>query len=53
MISLSFDSEYHGNVLRGRRHGAGMFRHGQSTLTYEGEWNMGNMHGKVCAYLLY
>ncbi|CAF1003902.1 unnamed protein product [Adineta steineri] len=39
-------SEYHGDVLRGRRHGTGVFRHGQSPLTYEGEWNMGNMHGR-------
>jgi hypothetical protein len=42
-----FDSVYQGDVYRGRRHGTGIFRHGQSPLTYEGEWNMGNMHGKV------
>jgi len=47
-----FSSVYQGDVYRGRRHGTGIFRHGQSPLTYEGEWNMGNMHGKVCSYLI-
>ncbi len=46
-------SVYQGDVYRGRRHGTGTFRHGQSPLTYEGEWNMGNMHGKVCSCSLY
>ena len=43
-----FFSVYQGDVYRGRRHGTGIFRHGLSPLTYEGEWHMGNMHGKVC-----
>jgi hypothetical protein len=49
-ISINIYSVYQGDVYRGRRHGTGVFRHGQSPLTYEGEWNMGNMHGKVCEY---
>jgi hypothetical protein len=48
LFQLIFRSVYQGDVCRGRRHGTGIFRHGQSPLTYEGEWNMGNMHGKVC-----
>lgn len=47
--SVPIDSVYQGDVYRGRRHGTGIFRHGQNPLTYEGEWNMGNMHGKVCS----
>lgn len=45
--SISIDSDYRGDVYRGRRHGTGVFRHGQNPLTYDGEWNMGNMHGRV------
>ena len=45
--SLCIFSTYQGDVLRGRRHGTGVFRHGQKSLTYEGDWNMGNIHGKV------
>lgn len=44
---LCIFSTYQGDVLRGRRHGTGVFRHGQHPLTYEGDWNMGNIHGKV------
>ncbi|CAF4731152.1 unnamed protein product, partial [Rotaria magnacalcarata] len=40
-------SVYQGDVYRGRRHGTGIFRHGKNPLTYEGEWHMGHMHGKV------
>ncbi|CAF3379397.1 unnamed protein product [Rotaria socialis] len=39
-------SVYQGDVYRGRRHGTGIFRHGKSLLTYEGEWRMGHIHGK-------
>lgn len=48
-IFIDFSSsEYQGDVSHGRRHGTGVFRHGQSSLIYEGEWNKGNIHGKVC-----
>jgi hypothetical protein len=46
-LVLCIFSNYQGDVLRGRRHGTGIFRHGQKPLNYEGEWNMGNIHGKV------
>lgn len=39
-------SVYQGDIYHGRRHGTGVFRHGLSPLTYDGEWQMGNMHGK-------
>lgn len=49
MMNILIFSDYQGDVYRGRRHGTGVFRYGKSPLTYEGEWHMGNMHGKVCS----
>ncbi|CAF0786054.1 unnamed protein product, partial [Didymodactylos carnosus] len=39
-------STYSGDVYRGKRHGHGLFTHGRLPVVYDGEWHMGNMHGK-------
>ena len=42
-----FFSTYEGEVLKGKRHGQGVFRCKKSVLSYSGDWCMGKRHGKV------
>lgn len=39
-------STYEGEVLKGKRHGLGTFRSGQTAIVYIGEWVTGKRYGK-------
>ena len=41
-------SVYEGEVLEGLRNGYGLYRCGKNKLSYNGEWQKGKKHGKVC-----
>lgn len=40
------DGEYHGNFLRGKKHGKGIYFHQQTNVKYEGEYRNGFKCGK-------
>ncbi|CAF0869215.1 unnamed protein product [Brachionus calyciflorus] len=39
-------STYKGQVYKGKRHGYGVFKSGNSPIVYDGEWHMGKRYGK-------
>lgn len=39
-------STYRGQIYKGKRHGHGIFKSGNSSVVYDGEWNMGKRYGK-------
>ncbi|XP_052776085.1 radial spoke head 10 homolog B-like isoform X2 [Mya arenaria] len=39
-------SSYEGDVVCGKRHGVGMFKCRNSSMSYNGDWAMGKRHGK-------
>jgi hypothetical protein len=41
---------YEGKVYKGKRHGLGTFKSGNSNIVYIGEWNMGVRYGKVIQF---
>lgn len=44
-------SWYRGEVLRGLRHGEGVFQGSDGVTCYTGQWHMGKRHGKVACAL--